>query len=400
MEDEKKNINLMPEDLRSLETEHLEKRKVDTSTSMVRPKHDSLGRSKVGKETGSRPSIFSKIKGIFPKKSAQPVPADEPILQQQVKRNGNSGEHFDLNPVVMPAAKPVDGARPADKSDMSGMTGLDVKPEVNRPPVEPAKKTGKRESMVYSLDDEGGDEDFSIPEPKAQPKMAEPAPRPEPRKETAETAKPEEKRNKFGLKMHEPSSRIRAKFLDQEGVDLIPTAARTRSWQQVGNIILLTLIGSVIILGVFYGALYFQEQNILAQQEKREMALSGLEQQILDFEKLNTDIDDLGKEIKQVDDSLTKHIYWSRFFSLLEKYTVAEVHFGGISAGTNGGLTLEATGPNYDAVARQLKVLQQADAQEFVSQVSISSATEGEGGVTFNIVLVLNPNLFYYGSAQ
>jgi len=401
-ENDKKNINLMPEDLRSLEIEHLDKRKVDTSPSLIRPDQSSLKKGKIGPETGSRPSIFSKLKNILPKGKStdEPVPMTEPILHKNGNGNGN-GKFKDINPIVMPQAnKPVDGARPAPAVD-ADLQGIPVRPEINRPPVTLPSK--EKMDMPAAIVDEG-DDDFSIPEPTAfSAAAASQKPTEKEQSESSPAAEEEQlekrkagKKDRFGLKFHQPTGRIRAKFLDTEGVDLIPTAARIRSWQQIGSIIFLTLIGSAIVVAVFYGALFFQEKNILAQQEKREMTLSGLEQQILQFDQINTDIDELGSQIGLINDTLNKHIYWTNFFELLEKYTAQEVHFNGISAGINGGLTLEATAPSYASVARQLKALQQEEAKEFATEVSILSASEGQGGVQFAIVMTLNPDLFYY----
>ena len=113
---------------------------------------------------------------------------------------------------------------------------------------------------------------------------------------------------------------------------------------------------------------------------------------------MNKEISELGKEIRTVDDVLNKHIYWTNFFSMLEKYTPAEIYYQGLSAGNNGALTLNAVGSDYQSPARLLKLLEQPEAKEFVSMVSISSASISENGVGFDVTFVLNENLFYYGN--
>jgi hypothetical protein len=47
-------------------------------------------------------------------------------------------------------------------------------------------------------------------------------------------------------------------------------------------------------------------------------------------------------------------------------------------------------------VAKQLKVLQQEEASEFITEVNISSASASDAGVSFSISLTLNTDLFYY----
>lgn len=202
-------------------------------------------------------------------------------------------------------------------------------------------------------------------------------------------------------KFHQPSPRIRARLLENGGgVDLIPTAARTRSWKQISTLLFITLLFSVAIVGIFYGFLYYQEKQVLAQQANKDQQISDLERQILTYEGLNKDISTLGEEIKSVHKLISFHFYWTNFFRLLEKYTIEEVQYTGLTAGNGGALTLSAYTDSYDAVARQIKVLQQEEAREFVLDVSVFGATNSEGSdlVEFDMTLVLNPMLFVYDS--
>jgi hypothetical protein len=209
----------------------------------------------------------------------------------------------------------------------------------------------------------------------------------------------DKKSKKSTSKFHQPQSRIRAKFLENGGgVDLIPTAAKTRSWRQVINLLLVACLGSAIIIGVFYGFLFYQARNIESQKDSRADQITSLELRILDYENLNIEITELGNEIVSVHQLLGFHFYWNNFFQLLEKYTVSEVYYRGLTAGNGGALTLKAIGTDYDAVARQIKVLQKEEAAEFVTSVDVSGASynELEEYVEFDVTVVLNPNLFVY----
>jgi Tfp pilus assembly protein PilN len=209
------------------------------------------------------------------------------------------------------------------------------------------------------------------------------------------------KETKTETQFHQPQPLIRAKFISEGGgVDLIPQSAKTRSWKQISNLLLMSLFISLLIIGLFYLTLYVQGRNKINQKITKEQQISDLEQQILGYRSLNDEIKNLGEDIKLVYSVLSKHIYWTDFFVKLEKYTVAEVYYKGFSGGNSGALTLEAVGQSYDSVARQLKLLQQPEAAEFVSSASILSAQAGEGGVDFQINIVLNPNLFYYDTQE
>jgi len=124
--------------------------------------------------------------------------------------------------------------------------------------------------------------------------------------------------------------------------------------------------------------------------------MSDLEKKILDYKYTNQEISILGQDIALVYDLFNKHIYWSNLFELIEKYTLEDVYFGGFTAGSSGGLSLNASGKSYDSAARQLKLLQSEEAKEFVKSASINSVISSGDSVQFNVNLVLNDKLFFY----
>lgn len=201
-----------------------------------------------------------------------------------------------------------------------------------------------------------------------------------------------------GPKFHIPEPAEKNSLLNGR-VDLIPVAARVRSWQQILTLFGFAILLSVFILGAIYVYVMYEEQRIVAEQNKQKEEIAKIEEKILDFTQLNKDINALGQEIRLVQDTLNKHIYWTNFFELLEKYTVSDVYYSGLAVGTNGGLTLSASTKSYDSVAKQLKVLSTEKAKEFASDVSITGAKrDEEGTVTFQVILSLNESLFYYRS--
>ncbi len=201
-----------------------------------------------------------------------------------------------------------------------------------------------------------------------------------------------------GPKFHIPEPAEKNSLLNGR-VDLIPVAARVRSWQQILTLFGFAILLSVFILGAIYVYVMYEEQRIVAEQNKQKEEIAKIEEKILDFTQLNKDINVLGQEIKLVQDTLSKHIYWTNFFELLEKYTVSDVYYSGLAVGTNGGLTLSASTKSYDSVAKQLKVLSTEKSKEFASDVSITGAKRSDDGtVTFQVILSLNESLFYYRS--
>lgn len=200
---------------------------------------------------------------------------------------------------------------------------------------------------------------------------------------------------------HQPEKIIRARFVeDASGVDLVPQLSKVKSWKQIGSLAVITLLASAGVVVVFYfGLLTWNSRlTIIGEQTKENIQIT--ENALADFEESVKRINNTGKEIQRVYDLLNKHIYWTNFFALLEKYTLPEVRFSGFAATNSGTLTLNANAPDYATMAKQLKILQTDNAKEFVTEVDISGGTKSEAGVNFSVSLVLNPDLFYYQTNQ
>ena len=104
-------------------------------------------------------------------------------------------------------------------------------------------------------------------------------------------------------------------------------------------------------------------------------------------------------------------IYWSNFFSFLEKNTLPNVFYQDFSGDTSGEYILKARTDNFDSMAKQLKVLRRAaDVLEVDSEggdmiknepVVDESGTSSEVTTTpatqlhFSIKLKIKPELFF-----
>jgi len=390
-----KGINLMPEDLRSKEEEALAKKKNTFDFDLVTP--DLPINKALGKPTGSQGSFWAKFLSLFkskPKtktvKEEKAKPGNGSILAREIKRNGHKEvvEHRVDSvqklqvPADLPQAKPGNGSILAREIKRNGH---DKTPMPSQEVPKPETKAVRNEFVIPS-------------EPKLDTMPRPEAPKPEPKEDKKKEDKKQKEESKEDKNLfHEPGVRVKSKIMSEGGgVDLIPTSVKIRSWRQVSNLILLSLVASVLIVGIFYGSLFIQERNIKINQQNRDRQISDLEVQILTFEDFNKTIETLGKDIKLTHEAINKHIHWLNFFGLLEKYTVSDVYYESFAAGNDGALTLNAIGNSYDSVAKQLKLLQQDEAKEFVQSVDISGAQMSGGSVKFSMVLVLNPDLFYY----
>ena len=355
---DEENINLMPEDQRSKERELLAKQKRNWEHDLVIP--DQVDKMDKSKPSGSKVSVWTKL---FKSKKF-PKPNKDEIKQ-------------DKKP-----SKPSKAFTPVDK----------VEPKFDWPKIEDSKfkthkKTSKDKDKKHKKDKHKDAKIPIVPDLEQKP-MQESKPAVPP-------VVPDKKDELNLADWHQPKQAIRAKFVD-EGVDLIPTSVKIKSWPQIRNLLLVSFVLSIIIVALFYIGLMWQERKNINERQLSMQGISELEEEILNFQSTNQEIKDLAEDIKTIHTILNQHIYWSNFFELLEKYTVQEVHYQGLTAGNNGALVLDAIGPNFDAVARQLKALQSPEATELAREVSVTSATLTEVGVSFNVNFILNSQLFYY----
>jgi Tfp pilus assembly protein PilN len=182
-------------------------------------------------------------------------------------------------------------------------------------------------------------------------------------------------------------------------VNLMPTAMTLKTWSQISQQLAASGVGALVLIGLIYGGLIFWSFQIEQRAKAIDQQIATVEASIGQFQGLKDQISQTETQIKDVQQLLNRHIYWTHFFDLLQKYTIDTVYFDKFAAGINGSLSLSAHGNDYQAAARQLKLLQTDAAKEFVKNASITSVTKNtEGGVSFNVGLTLNNELFYYAS--
>lgn len=351
-----------------------------------------------------KPAQVSKIKKSIDPAKTEDEEADQMIKQKKDKAAvlpqpapfSESVLKADWRPTP-PAVNAVSTPLPAPEAESVLDRSLSQQPYVRELVPPPLPEIPVKALEMQAEKPEMKEEIKPTQLPRLVPESAEPEPIVKEEKPPfKEKGEKETEPSKGEVKFHQPQPRIRARFLEDGGVDLIPAAARIKNARQILNISLLALLAAALVVGLFYGALYYQKNTVVQKSLNQTRQISDLEREILDFAEINEEIKQLGDEIRLVDEALNKHVYWTNFFALLEQYTIPEVYYKGFSAGKEGALTLEAVGTDFYAVARQLKVLQQTEAQGFVDRADVSTAALTEEGVNFNLVLILNPNLFYY----
>lgn len=171
-------------------------------------------------------------------------------------------------------------------------------------------------------------------------------------------------------------------------------------WNKNISVLLLVLFIAGILIGeIYYGLDWWEKQESLRSQSLAT-----------DVAKVNSEINQIktGSDAALVfkDKSnelgrlLNEHIYWSNFFSWLEKKTLSSVTYSDFSGDAKGVYTLNAKASNYAEVSWQVKAFLDDKMTKGVDvlNVSLASVKEKEKivgkGVSFSLNLEVNPEIF------
>lgn len=191
-------------------------------------------------------------------------------------------------------------------------------------------------------------------------------------------------------------------------VNLLPEEFSTKiDFRGRGMVLGLSVAGAILLVALVYVGLVIYENSIVARTRAATETRQSIESEIATLSSEQEESIAFEERLKLIRSMLNQHVYWTKFFKLLETYTVADVTFSGsIRLSAPGKYTLAATGRDYQSVAQQLLAFQQAiDAGEFISSAEIFAASQqqDESGVTktqFSVDLVLLPNVNTYTAEE
>ena len=197
-------------------------------------------------------------------------------------------------------------------------------------------------------------------------------------------------------------------------INLIPEELLFKKYphsrQQTISIILAIIIPALIVASAYF-LIDQQERSI----DKKISQLTEDQNKLLDFisgfksiQQKNINLQD---KLLAINRLLDKRIYWTKFFSLLQRYTLDDIHYTEFTADTSGEFMLPAVASvtggqsveeqvanSYRQAANQIAAFKRA--ADFVSQIKVNNleiiADERSGikGVKFEINLGLTDGVF------
>ena len=156
--------------------------------------------------------------------------------------------------------------------------------------------------------------------------------------------------------------------------------------------------GAILLVIVIYLGITWYQLVIARKIQKLEAEITRLDTQIAS-RKIEQDAAlDLAKRLEMVKQMLDNHVYWTKFFEMLERYTIDEVYYTNFAMAGHDKLIIAAVAKDYQSVAKQLVAFKQA--KDFIQDVRIDAAQaqiDASGfyqGVSFNINLEFLPEVF------
>lgn len=185
--------------------------------------------------------------------------------------------------------------------------------------------------------------------------------------------------------------------------DLISTI----NYRQRGIVLGGAFLGAAALIALAYFGIHIYGQGIAKKTIGTEDELKQVKSQIASLTTQQLQAASVVQKLNAIQSLVDRHTRWTKFFALLERYTLPTVTYGSSFSGDlNGSLSLSATCQNYDQVAQQYLIFKQLVAdKKFISNFSItgaSSTATKEGGTQVNFVvsMTLLPTDFTVSSAE
>jgi len=353
------NINLLPEELRGKEIKPTQKDPAEHISYTAPPKAEKPVAPQMPKEPFWKKFSFGR------KNKDRKIKKAEIIKEEKIEAETN-------------VPKPIK---------------VDLQSQLISPPI--PEKPKKIEEEKYAPERKAVEEELA--------KKQKPTVDLKPKVKAVEPEIPDKPRPKGPPKMSDQTQQMERTVISE--VNLIPQSLHWEKKYPAQEKIFyfaLTILIGLIISSLFFIGITYYEIKIDRQVKDAQARIEGLDSQIKVYEEDLEKMRDVQDQLTLVDSLLGQHLYWSKIFESLEKYTIEDVYYKDFAATNNGSLNLSAVGRNYTSVARQLVSFEQA--ADFVKDTKITSAnleiTEIEGigstsKVNFSIILSIKEEVFF-----
>ena len=157
---------------------------------------------------------------------------------------------------------------------------------------------------------------------------------------------------------------------------------------------LYVLIGVVIFEILAYGAMFFYERNIKAEQQKVDQEFAGAGFEIAEIEQDRLAAVSYQRRLSNLKTLLDRHIFWTAVLDELSKYTYKPARYTSLQADAKEyKLMLSGFVPSYTDLGKLMLGLKQSPAIKDVELVGSSQNDSEEAGYTFDLDVTFDSKL-------
>lgn len=154
-------------------------------------------------------------------------------------------------------------------------------------------------------------------------------------------------------------------------------------WKKGVRSILFSVFILIFILAELYLGLDWWQKDEEVRLEQLKADVVRTNKEVSDFRKEAADVLSYQVKTQEAKNLLDNHIYWTNFFSWLEKNTLSTVSFGGFSGNLLGEYSLSGSAGSYAEVSWQVKQLLD---DPMVLSAEVLSVSAGAGKTKEEIV--------------
>lgn len=197
----------------------------------------------------------------------------------------------------------------------------------------------------------------------------------------------------LGKKEEEDFSTLKTNLIQSEGVTYF-------DWKEKIKVLTINVLLTFLIIGIAYGYLDYQEKQVDKKVQALNKEINSDKERIVALETEAKEIDKFQEKAKIVGEKLKTHVYWTNFFSFLEKKLLSDVYLDSVFDGDiNGNFKLSSRGKNFTNLTNQGRILWE---EGIVKKASISGGETEDSGqmgvgqeVKFSLDLEVDPSIFY-----
>lgn len=160
------------------------------------------------------------------------------------------------------------------------------------------------------------------------------------------------------------------------------------------------LLCNIAVAALIYAALIVKEKMSFGNISNLENEKAQIEKQIQESRADENKIAQIKTKIILANTFLDKHLYWDKFFEIMESRTVQGVRYETFKIDNTGQLKLDAVAENFEVLSQQISKFN--NSADYFSNIEMSSVSVDQdkktgkiGGIDFFISMNVDTDIFY-----